>query len=281
MTTRFSRNDMLLCCYVLVFLCQGNSVSTCYGKNPLLWWQKKSMLPPERVVTGYWWNRSMTGHSVDRFRCCRPLVGTSDCFRSTRQPAVAVTARRDIPVRVCHWKERAVGWRPPARVFLPSPMKKGDIRSCLRIPPGTSVFLPVLSENRVGKQYFVIDHPADFHRCLRHHELYAPPFHPGLLHQPVYDEPRREPGAPFVFPYDEAFIAVGPADVPVAGLLIVGEVHPSSAENPQLDGHRLRQIDGSPAVQVDGTLSLVCHFQGTWVLPVIYYQCHDCCSFTG
>ena len=93
----------------------------------------------------------------------------------------------------------------------------------------------LLSENRIGKQYLVIDDSSYFHRCLCHHELYAFPFHPCLLHEPVYDEPCREPCTPFVFPYDEAFVVVSPADLPVARLVVMGEVHPSSAEYSQLD----------------------------------------------
>ena len=46
---------------------------------------------------------------------------------------------------------------------------------------------------------------------------------------------RREPCASFVLPDDEPLAVVGPADIPVTRLVIVGEVHPSTAEDSQFD----------------------------------------------
>lgn len=76
----------------------------------MLWEESVTMVTEkEHVATGEGCNGILVEYGHDRSWCCRPLVRTSDCFRGTRQPAVAVTARWDIPVRVCHWKKRVAG----------------------------------------------------------------------------------------------------------------------------------------------------------------------------
>lgn len=92
-----------------------------------------------------------------------------------------------------------------------------------------------LSQYRVREQYLVIGHPANLHRHPRHHELHALPLHLRLPHEPLHDKPRREPCASFVLPDDEPLTVVGPADIPVTRLVVVGEVHPSAAEDSQFD----------------------------------------------
>ncbi|RGN91158.1 hypothetical protein DXB34_21830, partial [Phocaeicola vulgatus] len=92
-----------------------------------------------------------------------------------------------------------------------------------------------LSEYRIREQYLVIGHSANLYRHPRHHELHALPLHLRLPHEPLHDKPRREPCASFVLPDDEPLAVVGPADVPVIRLVVVGEVHPSAAEDSQFD----------------------------------------------
>ncbi|RGY89540.1 hypothetical protein DXA21_04125 [Parabacteroides distasonis] len=92
-----------------------------------------------------------------------------------------------------------------------------------------------LSEYRIREQYLVIGHPANLYRHPRHHELHALPLHLRLPHEPLHDKPGREPCASFILPDDEPLAVVGPADIPVTRLVIVGEVHPSTAEDSQFD----------------------------------------------
>ncbi|RHD08519.1 hypothetical protein DW810_20035, partial [Phocaeicola vulgatus] len=84
---------------------------------------------------------------------------------------------------------------------------------------------------RIREQYLVIGHSANLYRHPRHHELHALPLHLRLPHEPLHDKPRREPCASFVLPDDEPLAVVGPADIPVTRLVVVGEVHPSAAED--------------------------------------------------
>ena len=149
------------------------------------------------------------------------------CSKRTRCPdkGMLLESEGDWTIRI----------NPVRAVFELSPMRKGVSDLACGYPLYIGSLVRLLSENRIGKQYLVIDDSSYFHRCLCHHELYAFSFHPCLLHEPVYDEPRRKPCTPFVFPYDEAFVVVSPADVPVARLVVMGEVHPSAAEYSQLN----------------------------------------------
>ncbi|MTU30671.1 hypothetical protein GMD66_15900 [Parabacteroides merdae] len=92
-----------------------------------------------------------------------------------------------------------------------------------------------LSEYRIREQYLVIGHSANLYRHPRHHELHALPLHLRLPHESLHDKPRREPCASFVLPDNEPLAVIGPADVPVIRLVIVGEVHPSATEDSQFD----------------------------------------------
>ena len=91
------------------------------------------------------------------------------------------------------------------------------------------------SEYRIREQYLVIGHSANLYRHPRHHELHALPFHLRLSLEPLHDKPRREPCASFVLPDDEPLAVVGPADIPVTRLVVVGEVRPSAAEDSKFD----------------------------------------------
>ncbi|RGM61375.1 hypothetical protein DW808_19045 [Parabacteroides distasonis] len=92
-----------------------------------------------------------------------------------------------------------------------------------------------LSEYRIREQYLVIGHSANLYRHPRHHELHALPLHLRLPHESLHDKPRREPCASFVLPDNEPLAVIGPADVPVIRLVVVGEVHPSATEDSQFD----------------------------------------------
>ncbi|MBT9899890.1 hypothetical protein GPL09_15970 [Bacteroides thetaiotaomicron] len=92
-----------------------------------------------------------------------------------------------------------------------------------------------LSEYRIREQYLVIGHPANLYRHPRHHELHALSLHLRLPHEPLHDKPGREPCASFILPDDEPLAVVGPADIPVTRLVVVGEVHPSATEDSQFD----------------------------------------------
>ncbi|AAO76239.1 hypothetical protein DW193_12270 [Phocaeicola vulgatus] len=92
-----------------------------------------------------------------------------------------------------------------------------------------------LSEYRIREQYLVIGHSANLYRHPRHHELHALPLHLRLPHESLHDNPRREPCASFILPDNEPLAVIGPADVPVIRLVVVGEVHPSATEDSQFD----------------------------------------------
>lgn len=92
-----------------------------------------------------------------------------------------------------------------------------------------------LSEYRIREQYLVIGHSANLYRYPRHHELHALPLHLRLPHESLHDKPRREPCASFILSDNEPLAVIGPADVPVIRLVVVGEVHPSATEDSQFD----------------------------------------------
>ena len=92
-----------------------------------------------------------------------------------------------------------------------------------------------LSEYRIREQYLVIGHSANLYRHPRHHELHALPLHLRLPHESLHDKPRREPCASFILPDNEPLAIIGPSDVPVIRLVVVGEVHPSATEDSQFD----------------------------------------------
>ena len=135
-----------------------------------------------------------------------------------------VSIERSVPVMAAHKN----------RHTLRAPVPSDAPVSVMSYTAGLLRPMP-LSEYRVREQYLVIGYPANLHRHSRHHELHALPPPLRLPHEPLHDKPRREPCASFVLPDDEPLVVIGSADVPVIRFVVVGEVHPSAAEDSQFD----------------------------------------------